>query len=268
MKTAIKILTTAPGFFPQNSMAGHFRIFFLLFLLSTLHITAQDSDPADDPDLFTRAAREERERKIKKHEDLETELELYPLNMIHPRDPIVKNEAMFDYHRFSRNEKLLGGVRFFADANTHYEGSRDMKDLILYTTAYFGFRNFQMGAEIGSITNQEYLSVGPQFTSYDNEVFKRVSIITRIVPDLIFGYEFTTQEVKLFDGIKLSGTGMGRVAYPANEIIIQASAWLSSEKMRGVYFGFEYEYNNARYFNNNRFEANNELFLGIKFELK
>lgn len=206
-------------------------------------------------------------RKIRKHEDLETELELYPLNLIRPGDPVVKNEAMFDYHLYSNNEKLLGGVRFFADANTHYESSREMKDLIMYTEGYFGYKYFQIGAEVGSITGEEYLSIGPQITAYDNLIFKRVSIISRIVPDYVLGYEYTTQELKLFHVFKLSSTGMGRIALTSKQMVIQASAWISLEKLKGVFFGVEYEYNNATYFNNNKFEVNNELFFGVKFEL-
>ncbi len=206
-------------------------------------------------------------REIRKHEDLETELELYPLNIIRPGDPVVKHEAMFDYHLYSNNEKLLGGVRFFADANTHYEGARDMKDLIMYTEGYFGTKIFQLGAEVGSITGQEFLSIGPQITAYDNLVFKRVSLISRVFPDYVFGYEYTTQELKLFHIFKLSSTGMGRATFPTNQMVIQASLWISLEKLRGVFFGVEYEHNNATYFNNNKFETNDELFFGVKFEL-
>lgn len=203
----------------------------------------------------------------KKHEDLETELEIYPFNIIKPGDPVIKNEAMFDYHLYSENEKLLGGVRFFADANTHYESVRDMKDLIMYTEGYFGYKILQMGVEVGSITGEEYISAGPQITSYDNAVFKRVSFISRLLPDIVLGYEFTTQEARLFDKLKLSGTGMGRVAMHNDERVIQASLWLSHEKLKGFFFGVEYEYNNARFYNNNPFETNHELFLGLKFEL-
>lgn len=44
---------------------------------------------------------------IAKHDNLETELEFYPLNIIVPSDPVFKNEAMFDYHKFSANEKTI-----------------------------------------------------------------------------------------------------------------------------------------------------------------
>ena len=243
-------------------------VFIALFFNMTLFSQLNFGEvPKDKNGKIHTKEEEDAIRKQKKHKDLETELELYPVNLLNFRDPVIKNEAMFDYHLYSKNEKLLGGVRFFGDANTHYEGTREMKDLIMYTSGYFGFKNFQMGAEIGSISSEEYISVGPQFTSYDNLIFKRVSIISRVVPDFILGYEFTTQEAKLFKQVKISGTGMGRMVLPSNETVIQASLWLSFEKLKGAFFGVEYEYNNAKYFNNNKFETNNELFFGVKFEL-
>ena len=52
-------------------------------------------------------------KEIVKHDNLETEIEFYPFNLIVPSDPVVKNEVMFDYHRFHKQDKLLGGIRFF-----------------------------------------------------------------------------------------------------------------------------------------------------------
>lgn len=206
-------------------------------------------------------------RKHPKHEDLETELEIYPLNIVVPDDPVIKNEAMFDYHRYNNSEKLIYGVRFFADANTHWSKERDMKDLLMYTEVYYGYKSFQIGAETGTVTGEEYLSVGPQYAYYDSKIFKRVSVISRVIPDYVLGYEFTTQEAGLFHKFKLSSTGMGRVVLPTNQTVIQASIWASYEGLKGVFFGFEYEYNNAKYFNNFKFETNNELFFGVKVEL-
>jgi hypothetical protein len=202
-----------------------------------------------------------------KHHDLEAELELYPFNLVVPKDPIIKTEAMFDYHWFNNNDRMLGGVRFFADENTHWKDKRDMRDLIMYTEVYYGTKNFQLGVETGTITGEEFISVGPQFTNYDNHIFKRVSIITRLFPDCVLGYEFTTHEATLFRNVKISSTGMGRITIPSNQAVIQYSAWLSFEGLKGIFIGLEYEHNNAKYFNNLRYETNNELFFGIKAEL-
>ena len=202
-----------------------------------------------------------------KHKIVETELEMYPFNIVVPNDPVIKNEAMFDYHSYSNNEKFLGGVRFFTEANTHYMHERDMKDLLMYTEAYYGLGNFQLGVELGSVTGEEYISVGPQFTVYDNVIFKRLSVISRVYPDLVAGYEFTTQELGLVDGLNLSATGMCRIVVPCDERIIQVSSWLSFERFKGFFVGVEYEYNNAAYYNSHTFERNHEFFLGVKFEL-
>ncbi len=202
-----------------------------------------------------------------KHQTLETELEIYPFNIVVPDDPVIKNEAMFDYHNLFKQEKFLGGIRFFADANTHWAKARDMKDLILYTELYYGFKNFQIGIETGSVTGQEYLSLGPQYTHYDSKSFKRVSLISRVLPDYVLGYEFTSQEINIFQKMTVSSTGMGRIVLPSNQMVIQASIWFSLHSISGIYVGLEYEYNNAKYFNNYRYETKNELFLGVKFEL-
>jgi len=202
-----------------------------------------------------------------KHGNLETELEFYPFNMIIPNDPVIKNEAMFDYHKFSPTEKYLYGVRFFADANTHWAKTRDMKDLIMYTEIYYGLKNFQIGAESGTVTGEEYLSVGPQLVHYDSKLFRRASLVSRVLPDFVLGYEFTTQEFNFYDHVKISSTGMGRMVLPSYQTVIQASVWISFEKLKGLYFGIEYEYNSASSYNNFRFETNNELFFGIKAEL-
>ena len=206
-------------------------------------------------------------RKHPKHEDLETELEIYPLNLVVPSDPVIKNEAMFDYHRYNNTEKLVYGVRFFGDANTHWAGKRDMKDLLMYTEAYYGYKSFQLGVESGTVTGEEYLSIGPQYANYDSKLFKRVSVISRVFPDYVLGYEFTTQEADLFHVVKLSSTGMGRLVLPTNQTVIQASLWASFEQLKGVFWGVEYEYNNASQYNNFKFETNHELFFGVKVEL-
>ncbi len=206
-------------------------------------------------------------RKHAKHEDLETELEIYPFNIIVPEDPVIKNEAMFDYHKYDNSEMFIYGVRFFGDANTHWAGKRDMKDLLMYTEMYYGYKSFQLGLETGTVTGEEYLSLGPQYTYYDSKIFKRVSIISRVLPDYVLGYEFTSQEAELFHKIKISSTGMGRIVLPTNQTVIQASIWTSFEGLKGVFFGFEYEYNNAQFYNNFRFETNHELFFGVKAEL-
>lgn len=204
---------------------------------------------------------------IVKHDNLETELEFYPFNMVVPNDPVIKNEAMFDYHKFSKSENTLAGLRFFADANTHWMGTRDMKDLIMYTEFYYGFRHFQIGAEAGSVTAQEYLSLGPQYVTYDSRLFRRAAIVSRVAPDFVLGYEFTTQEFDFFDHVKISSTGMGRMVFPSYQTVVQASVWTSFEKLKGIYFGIEYEYNSAKFYNNFKFETNSELFFGIKAEL-
>lgn len=204
---------------------------------------------------------------IVKHDDLETELEFYPFNMIVPSDPVIKNEVMFDYHKSYKQEKLLAGVRFFADANTHWAKTRDMKDLIMYTEVYYGFKNFQLGAETGSVTAQEYLSIGPQYVGYDTRLFRRVALVSRVLPDFVLGYEFTSQEFNIHNKVKISSTGMGRMVFPSYQTVAQVSLWTSFEKIKGIYFGVEYEYNSATFYNNWKYETNHELFFGIKAEL-
>ena len=206
--------------------------------------------------------------KLLKHENLETELELYPFNIVVPDDPVIKNEAMFDYHVETNDEKMLLGARFFSDANTHYEDTRDMKDLIMYTEAYYGWKMLQLGLEVGSVTGEEYISVGPQFTTYDHLIFKRMSVVTRLYPDVVVGYEYTTQEGHISKNIMISSTGMGRLVFPSKQTVTQVSLWISFEKPSGVFIGVEYEYNNALGFNNYKYERPNELFFGVKFELK
>jgi len=203
---------------------------------------------------------------IVRHDNLETEIEFYPFNMIVPSDPVVKNEVMFDYHRFNYSGKLLGGIRFFADANTYWGGERDMKDLIMYTEAYYGFKNFQLGLESGSVTGQEYLSIGPQYVGYDTKIFRRIALVSRVLPDFALGYEFTSQEFEITENMRWSSTGMGRMVFPSYQTVSQVSLWVSFKKIKGMYFGFEYEYNSAASYNNWKV-TNNELFLGIKAEL-
>ena len=261
-------INVAPFFFWNCTIRPQISISFLplcFFLISTrvLGQSKSENNPAVDPPLSTPTAVKE----IVKHDALETELEFYPFNMVVPNDPVIKNEAMFDYHMFHNEGKLLSGIRFFADVNTHWAKTRDMKDLILYTEFYYGFKHFQIGAETGSVTAQEYLSIGPQFVSYDSKIFRRVALISRILPDYVLGYEFTTQETDILPRVKISSTGMGRIVLPSNQTVIQASVWVSFENIKGIYFGMEYEYNNAQYFNNYRYETNHELFFGIKVEL-
>jgi hypothetical protein len=185
-----------------------------------------------------------------------------------PSDPVVKNEAMFDYHRYLKNDRLLN-VRFFGDANTHWGGkSRNMKDLIMYTEVVYGLKNFQLGAEVGTVTGEEYMSIGPQYTTYDTKYFKRIALISRVLPDLVFGYEYTTKEFRFIKHSLLSSTGTSRMVFPKKQMVVQVSGWISFEKWQGVYIGLEYEHNNANSYNNIEFENHNDLFLGIKFELK
>jgi len=224
--------------------------------------TKSEGSPTTDPPSLSLGKPDE----IIKHDALETEIEFYPFNMIVPSDPVVKNEVMFDYHRFNKSEKLLGGIRFFADANTYWASERDMKDLIMYTEAYYGFKNVQLGMESGSVTGKEYLSIGPQYVGYDTKLFRRVALVSRVVPDFVLGYEFTSQEFNVSRRIKLSSTGMGRMVFPSYQTVSQVSIWASFEKIKGIYFGVEYEYNSAASYNNWQV-TNNELFLGIKAEL-
>lgn len=142
-----------------------------------------------------------------------------------------------------------------------------MKDLIMYTEFYYGLKNFQLGVETGSVTAEEYVSIGPQFVTYDSKIFRRASLVSRVFPDFVLGYEYTTQEFKLFDHVNISSTGMGRMVFPSYQTVSQASLWLSFEKVKGIYFGVEYEYNSASSYNNFKFTTNNELFFGIKAEL-
>lgn len=246
-----------------SSLKNILAVFFLTFVLFKTYGQTKADETGIDSHSFSTG----NEKKIVKHDALETELEFYPFNMIVPSDPVIKNEAMFDYHVYHKDDKLLSGVRFFADVNTHWAKTRDLKDLIMYTEFYYGLRNFQVGVEIGSVTGQEYLSIGPQFVIYDSRVFRRISLVSRIFPDYALGYEYTTQEGVLFSNVKISSTGIGRMVFPSYQAVLQASLWLSFEKIKGMYFGVEYEYNNAKSYNNFLFERNGELFLGLKAEL-
>lgn len=254
-------MTAKSTIIPQSSLPKGQVILFFLISLSWLSraqpVEGSNTNPSEKPS----------NEAIVKHDNLETELEFYPFNMIVPSDPVIKNEAMFDYHRFSNSEHSLYGLRFFADANTHWMKTRDMKDLIMYTEFYYGFKHFQIGAETGSVTAQEYVSIGPQFVVYDSKAFRRAAIVSRVAPDFVLGYEYTTQEFDFFDNVKISSTGMGRMVLPSYQTVVQASIWTSFSKLKGIYFGVEYEYNSATYYNNFRFETNNELFFGIKAEL-
>lgn len=198
---------------------------------------------------------------------LETEIEAYPFNVVVPNDPVVKNEVMINFHRFIKDHKYLINSRFFLDANMHWKGHRDLKDLIMYTEFVFGYELIQLGAEIGTVTGSEYISVGPQLTAVNNKIFKRVALVTRIFPDRVLGYEYTTKEMKFIKGSLLSSSGTSRFVLHSKQKVYQASLWLSFEKWKGVYMGFEYEHNNANIFNNIVFERPNELFFGVKFEL-
>ena len=235
-------------------------LLFLVLTNSRLYSQTEDSIKRNDE-------HPPKIEEIVQHDNLETELEFYPLNLINPSDPVIKNEAMFDYHKFAKDEKTIHGVRFFADANTHWAKNRDMKDLIMYTEFYYGFKHLQLGAETGSVTAEEYISVGPQYVAYDNKLFRRASLVSRVFPDFVLGYEYTTQEFRFFDHVKISSTGMGRMVFPSYQTVSQASIWASFDWIKGLYFGVEYEYNSAKSYNNFKFEQNNELFFGIKAEL-
>lgn len=192
---------------------------------------------------------------------LTTELEVYPVDIVDFKNQIMKIEAMFDYHDYRGHSKqILRGVRYFNDINIHW-GEREMKDLIWYTEGYIGSRYLQLAGEVGSVSGKEYISFGPQFTHYGNYLFKRISINTRIWPDLLLGYEYTTEEAHLGKVI-LSSTGMGRFMElnTKGKCVLQTSLWISFESLEKTYFGFEYEYNNSHT------EPSNEFFLGIKME--
>jgi hypothetical protein len=258
-----------------KSVAGLLELSLLLLLCNSVqaqepipsfthHQESWQLHPADSHSISTNV---DDEREHPKHENLETEMELYPLNMVIIDEPVIKSEAMFDYHQHSHTGKMLGGIRFYANTNTHWAKTRDMKDLILYSEAYYGFKHFQLGGETGSITGEEFMTIGPQFAVYDNKIFKRGALITRLFPDYVFGYEYTTQEAHLFHGMTLSSTGVARLIAPSNKAIIQGAVWVSFRRLHGLYFGIEYEHNNSKYFNTYKFEVNDELFLGIKAEL-
>ena len=244
------------------------RIQILLFCLLIISLNAIAQTSSESSAVIDHPfSSESKITDIVKHDALETELEFYPFNIVVPSDPVIKNEAMFDYHVFHRQDKLLSGIRFFADVNTHWAKTRDMKDLIIYTEFYYGFKHFQLGAETGSVTGQEYLSIGPQFVTYDSKAFRRLALVSRLIPDFVMGYEFTTQEFDVSKGMKISSTGMGRMVFPSYQTVIQASIWTSFESVKGIYFGIEYEYNSASSYNNWKYETNHELFFGIKAEL-
>ena len=219
---------------------------------------------------FSNASAQEAHRKEKSCRDsckLNAELEIYPINAVNPTDPVIKNEAMFDYHDFYKGDHLFN-VRFFGDANTHWDKERDMEDLIMYSEIVYGFKYVQFGFETGTVTGKEYIGLGINLTAYDTKIFKRASLVTRIFPDYVVGYEYTTKELKIFHNVFLSSTGTSRIILPNMEMVIQASAWISFEKFPNFYIGMEYEYNNANFYHTIRRETPHELFGGIKIEFQ
>lgn len=202
---------------------------------------------------------QEHENKNDSCRALITELEIYPLNISELKNEIVKVEAMFDYHDLvGKKQQILRGVRFFGDANFHWK-EQHMHDLIWYTEGYIGYNKYlQLGGELGSISDNGYIGLGPQFTYYCDKFFKRFSINTRIWPSLVLGYEYTTEEN--IGRATISSTGMGRFDVKSNQLLLQASLWLSFKKMHRVYYGVEYEYNNTHS------ELPHDVFGGIKLE--
>lgn len=197
----------------------------------------------------------------RKDKKLEVELELYPFNALNIKEEVVKVEVMFDYHDFiGKNQKQMVGVRYFSDVIVQ-TGHRDMTDLIWYTEMYTGFKHWlQFGGEIGSVSGQEYMSLGPEFVDYNSAIFKRVAINTRVFPDLVLGYEYTSQELEA-GKFSISSTGTGRMLFPSNKQVVQFAFWVSHHRFDHLFIGGEYEYNNSR------IEKPNELFFGVKFEL-
>lgn len=214
------------------------------------------------------AQHETNTHEIKASNKLEVELEIYPVNLLHLMDEIIKNEVMFDYHNYiGKASNRLVGIRYFNDVNIH-PGQREMTDLIWYTEMYIGLKHWlQLGGEIGSVSGQEYLSFGPEYVDYDNRLFKRVAINTRVFPEFVWGYEYTTQDFEI-GKIAISSTGTGRLILPsekheipAEKHVIQSALWFSHTSHHKFFFGAEYEYNSSRS------ELPHELFLGIKLEL-
>jgi hypothetical protein len=204
------------------------------------------------------------------HRELEAELEVYPFNILVPAEPVIKNEVVIDYHRFSENEKWLGGARFFLVTGTHYRDIRETHGLLMYTEGYFGSRCLQLGGEVGSLAGVEYLSVGPQIAIYDNLVFKRLALISRVYPDYVLGYEFTTQEFHVLKNLKWSATGMCRYLPYPDERIFQFSSWFSLTHLEWISVGVEYEYHKVPDVSNSHSpeESPHELYLGVRFELQ
>ena len=229
------------------SFVKRFSTFLVLLLVSPLALVAQNENEAN--------AHQRIDKK------LEVELELYPFNVLDFSEEVVKVEVMFDYHDYiGKNKNQMIGVRYFNDVNVH-TGHRDMTDLIWYTEMYTGFKHWlQFGGEIGSVSGQEYLSLGPEYVDYNNVLFKRIAINTRIFPDRVLGYEYTSQEFDI-GKLTLSSTGTGRIIFPSNKQVVQFAFWMSHHRFDHIFFGGEYEYNNSRV------EKPNELFFGLKFEL-
>jgi hypothetical protein len=202
------------------------------------------------------------QRKHHEEKRLELEGELYFRNLIYLPENVLKSEILIDYHDNDSafyGKKTLFGLRFFDLINEQWE-NRQLIDLIWYTEGYWGFKHFQLGAEMGTLSGQEYISVGPQFTDYNTRIFKRFALNTRVFPDLIFGYEFTTQELE-FGHFRLSSAGTSRFIMSTEQFLIQSSIWVSSKMMKSLYWGFEYEYNSSK------IEKPQELFFGLKVEL-
>src|SRR5687767_6497722 len=103
------------GFHPSRDYIREFRKYQLIILSLFFFFTAGNFSAQTHREKFVIAdalslsSHDPKVNRHPEHKDLETELEIYPFNIGVPSDPSVKNEAMFDYHLYSDDERFLGG---------------------------------------------------------------------------------------------------------------------------------------------------------------
>lgn len=239
----------------------------MMVLVCTLKINAQEHDTT-------------------KHQSklLEFKTEFYPLPLIPEfNNNTIKIEIIGNYHN-TFLKKSIYGVHFYYDGNTHWK-EHQLEDLLTYTEVFAGWKYFQFGLEIGSLSGKEYHSFGPQATLYDfievkdKHIFERISIIGRtfIMQDsleghkmhYISGYEYSTNGFHIGSSkrtnFEISSTGMGRFFIPSYQRVLQASLWLrcvpkvNKKNQPIISFGFEWE-------NNTALTNQHELYFGTEID--
>ncbi len=255
----------------------------VVLLISTLTIYAQTDST--------------KEKECLKERPLEVKFEFYPLPLFPSfNNKTVKIETIVNYHN-SFLHRGIYGVHFYYDGNTHWK-EHNMEDLLTYSEVFTGWKHFQFGLEIGSLSGQEYVAFGPQTTLYDfckikdKPVFERFSVISRgynledhidtlgdsknhkgfqYLNHYVVGYEYSTHGLPLWHSkkhhVELASTGMGRILLPSYQRVLQASAWFKfvpktiKKGHPTVSVGLEWENNTALT------KSPHEVYFGVEIDL-